>query len=305
MNHKRNPDAESPPKWLKGRGLGPHVKWHVKTDGELSSLAYARETGNLVISDSSGTLTQFDRHGQITTINHLHDPLRRLTWSDDGRFGAALAGEELIYRFDYKLRVIDQITPPDIPIALCISPFGHHMAVSLANGSTVFYNERGRKIARFETLRPLAFLKFCPNEPIVFGAAEHGLVCCHNLAGAEIWQEKNWTNVGGLRTTGDGDLIYLASFAHGIEAYDGDGAAIGSYILDGTVNRIDTSYEPHRLIATTVEGSLFWLDADGELLWSTTLPEEVVDIVCDPFGEWAMIGLVNESVYRLDWASED
>ncbi|MEW4487984.1 hypothetical protein AB1L42_07860 [Thalassoglobus sp. JC818] len=304
MNPARDPELQHAPKWLKGRGLGPRMRWHSTTDGSLEAMAYARETGDLFLADATGTLSRVDRHGQIASITHLHSPPTQLSWSDDGNFGAALCGEDLILRFDRNLKVVGEFTPSEIPLAIAISPFGNHLAVSYVNATTTFYNERRRKIGRFETLRPLAFLRFCPNEPILFGAAEHGLVCCFNLSGAEIWREKNWSNVGGLRLTGDGDLVYLASFAHGVEVYDGDGASVGSYVLDGTVHRLDASYEPNRLIVSTVEGALYWLDADGELLWSTTVSDDVVDLVCDPFGEWAYVGLGQEGVYSLEWRSE-
>jgi hypothetical protein len=39
----------------------------------------------------------------------------------------------------------------------------------------------------------------------------------------------------------------------------------------------------------TVEGNLIWLDADGEISLSTTITDNIVDLVC-PFGEWAIVG---------------
>ncbi len=73
-------------------------------------------------------------------------------------------------------------------------------------------NERKRKIARFETVRPLHFIEFCGTEPVLFGSAENGLLCCHNLAGAQLWQERV---VGAMSVTGAGDIIYLATSATG------------------------------------------------------------------------------------------
>lgn len=295
------PEPAETPRWVCGRGLGPRLKWMVGTDGSLTSMSYARESGDLFFTDASGTITRVNRSGQITALNRLQENVVSLDWSDQGQFGAAIAGENLYIRFNADLSVVHEVELPDVGLAVAVSPFGHHAAVSLSNGRVYFFNERKRRIAQFETIRPLAFLDLCPSEPIVFGAAEHGLVCCYNLTGAEIWQEKNWSNVGGMAMTGDGDLIYLAGFGHGVEAYDGDGASLGSYVLDGTVHRVAVSFEPQRLIAATIERSLIWLDADGELLWSTTVDDDVSQLICDPFGEWAIVGLENKGIYRIDW----
>lgn len=294
--------SNSPPAWLNsGRGLGPRLRWHFGTDGPLTALSLSRETGDLFVADQAGTLYRLDRTGQIQAMTRLPSPAISMSWAEDGSQGAAIVDEETILRFDRNLQVLHKLSLPDVCLGVAVTPFGNHLAVALSDGTNVIYNERKRRISRFETIRPLTFLKFCTTEDVLFGAAEHGLLCCHNLAGAEIWQQKNWANVGKLCCTGDGDLIYLASFAHGIQTLDGDGAAIGSYVLEGTVNRLDVSYEPERLMAATIERALFWLDSDGEMLWATQLDDDVVDICCDPLGEWAVCGLTERGVYRLDW----
>jgi hypothetical protein len=289
------------PGWLAGRGIGPKLRWHFGTDGPLSCLALSREEGSLFVADQSGTLTRLDRRGQIAALTRLPPPIFAIAWSDDGSSGAIVTGEETILRMDHDLHVLHQWKLPDVCVGIAISPYGNHLAVALANGMTLIYNQRKRRIAQFETMRPLSFLEFCTAEPLIFGAAEHGLVCCHNLAGAEIWEQKNWSNVGQLATTGDGDLVYLASFTHGVQTLDGDGVSIGSYVVEGTVKCVDTSFEPDRLIASTIERALYWLDADGELLWGTRVSDDVVDVICDPLGEWAICGLAGQGVYRLDW----
>jgi hypothetical protein len=289
------------PAWLAGRGIGPVIRWHFGTDGPLSCLCLSREDGSVFVADQSGTLSKLDRRGQIAALTHLPTPIFALAWSDDGSSGAVATGEDTVWRVDRDLRVVHQLKLPDVCVGIAVSPYGNHLAVALSDGRTLIYNQGKRRIAQFETMRPLSFLQFCTSEPLIFGAAEHGLVSCHNLSGAEIWQQKNWSSVGGLSITGDGDLVYLASFTHGIQTLDGDGASIGSYVVEGTVNRVDTSFDPDRLVASTIERALYWMDADGELLWGTRVSDDIVDVLCDPLGEWAICGLASEGVYRLDW----
>ncbi|WP_437226928.1 YncE family protein [Planctomicrobium sp. SH661] len=297
--------AHSPPEripaWLPPGGSGPDVKWHVPVSGTLTSLAYSREAGDLFAASDSQQITRIDPFGKVVAVADLPDSIVGLSWSDDGSRGAAIVGDDVVLRLGRDLQVIQKINLPDVCLSVAVSPYGNHLAVSLANGTTLIYNERKRRIAQFETLRPLAFLRFCTSEAILFGAAEHGLICCFNLAGAPIWQQTNWSNVGRLCLTGDGDLLYLASFGHGIQTFDGDGAAVGSYVLEGTVHRIDASYEPGRLVAATIERSLYWLNAGGEMLWSTQVDDDIADLICDPFGAWAICGMARQGIYRLDW----
>ena len=289
------------PKWLSGQGAAPELGWHCGMDGPLVSLSYARESGDLFAADETGTLYRIGRDGQIAALTRFQEPVVALSWSDDGSSGAVISGENRVLRLDRNLQLTHKFELPDVCMSVAVTPFGHQLCVALAGGKNVIYNDRNRRIASFETMRPLSFLRFCATEPLVFGAAEHGMICCFNLSGAEVWREKNWSNVGQLCITGDGEIVYLASFAHGVQTFDGDGDSLGSYVLDGTVHRVSATFEPQRLIAATIERSLFWLDADGEMLWASRLSDDIVDVVCDPLGQWAVCGLAEQGLYQLIW----
>lgn len=289
------------PAWLQGRGVGPELKWSAGTDGALTSLALCRESGHVIVADEVGTLSQLDRFGKISAMTRLPHAAHVVAWSEDGAWGAALVGDSDVVRFNRELQIEWTLSLSDVGIGLAISPFGHHMAVSLANGRNLILNERKRRIAQFESVRPLTHLAFVSTEPRLIAAADHGLLCSYDLNGARLWQEKLWSNTGGLRITGDGDVVYLAGYAHGVDTYDGDGANVGAYIVEGSVRRIATSYEPNRILAATIEQTLYWLDADGQMLWATSVPDDVVDLACDPLGEWAICGFANAGVFRLDW----
>ncbi|HWL09949.1 MAG TPA: WD40 repeat domain-containing protein [Planctomicrobium sp.] len=301
MSNADESDFRNGPSWLSGRGLAPTLKWRVGTDGTLACLCLSRETGEIFSADQTGTIHRIDRKGNIAGLTRVSPSIVSLVWSDDGTQGAAIIGEDEVVRLGQSLKTVHKLSLPDVCLGLAISPYGNHLAVSLANGKTLIYNERSKKIAQFETLRPLSFLQFCSTESLLFGAAENGLVCCFNLTGAEVWQERNLANVGKLAITGEGDLVYTASFAHGVQAFDGDGSFIGAYIVDGTVNRVDASFEPDRVIVSTVERSLYWMDADGDQLWSTNVDNPIVDVLCDPLGEWVVVGLQDKGIYHLDW----
>ncbi len=291
------------PDWVRaGRGIGPSVRWTFATDAPLTGLQLARETGEVLAADETGGLYRIDRRGEYSAVNRLREPIREIAWSDDGQSAVALVGDSQIHRFDRRLQIEWTLNLPELCLQLAIDPYGQYLVVSLADSGNLVFDAMKRRIAGFETIRPLKHLRFLTTESTIVGAAEHGLICCHALDGEQIWQEKLWSNVGEMTTTGDGDLIYIAGFTHGVQTFDGHGDAIGSYIVEGTVNRLATSYEPHRLIAATVERHLYWLDADGELLWSALTPCDVVRLSCDPLGEWTVIGFADGKIICLDWS---
>lgn len=297
---RRSKEIEQPG-WLQGRGQPPQIAWRLGTDGQLVDFCYAREAAEVILTDSSPSLVRATRSGQIQAMIRLKDPLQSLVWSDDGSAGAAIVNNNTLVRFDRMLQTEFMVSLPDTAQALAISPYGNHIAVGLLSGMNLIFNERKKKVAQFETVRPLAYMQFCGTEPLLFAAAEHGLLCCHDLQGAEVWQERLWSNVGGLEIAGDGSFLYLPGFSHGIQTFGGDGAPVGSYVLDGTIDSLAVSYEPQRLFAGSIERQLYWLDSDGELIWTTQLSDDIVRLACDPLGEWGLVGLQNEGLCCLDW----
>ncbi len=267
----------------------------------MTAISLARETGETFVADETGALCRLDRTGRIVALTRLHDPIRKLAWSDDGSAGVALCGEGTVHYFDHTFTSQWKLEIPEPALEVAIAPYGTHVAICAASGENRIYDAGKAKVSRFETIRPLSFAQFVAAEPELIGCAEHGLLCRHRLYGEQLWTEKLWSNVGQLEMTGDGSLIYLASFGHGIQVFDAEGGNVGAYMLDGTVNRAAVSFEPQRVIASTVERSLYWLDPDGELMWATRVPDDVVALQCDPLGEWAICGFRCGRLYRLDW----
>jgi outer membrane protein assembly factor BamB len=182
-----------------------------------------------------------------------------------------------------------------------IDPHGRHIGVALANGQNVVYDVNRKLVCRFETARPLRILKFLASEPAVIGAAEYGLIGRYDLAGTEIWNENVHANIGGICVTGDGQLVYAAVFNHGIRMFDDFGSSCGTYLIEGTAQRLACSFDTSRLLVTTLERHLYWLDEDGEVVFASTLPEEVEQVGCDPLGTGIVCGFASGRLLSLVW----
>jgi outer membrane protein assembly factor BamB len=262
----------------------------------------ARESGEVLVADELGGLYCLDRTGRYSSVTRVREPVTGLTWSDDGQFAYAILGQSEVHRFDRQLQALWKLELQDECLAVATEPFGQYVAIGLSCGLNLIYDGFKRRVARFDSIRPLTFLRFLASEALLVGSADHGLLCCHALSGERLWEEKLWSSVGDLTTTGAGDLIYLAGHTHGVQTFDGHGDPIGSYVVEGTVNHLAASYDPNRLIVSTLERHLYWLDADGELLWSSSPDDDVRFLACDAFGELALCGFASGNVVCLDWS---
>lgn len=288
--------------WLQtGRGLRPRLRWSLTVDAPLVGMELARETGELLAADASGGLYLLDRAGKLSSLSRGFHHLGALAWSDAGCGGAAVFGESTLCLFDRQLKIEWSTELPDAILAIATDPRRQYVVASLANATSVVYDCERRKIGRFETYRPLSFVRCLVAEPRIIAAADYGLLCCHALDGKELWSKKLYSNAGDMTVTGDGRTIFLAGFTQGVQRYDAAGENCGSYVVGGTPDHVSTAFEPNRLAVSTVERHLYWLDEQGEMVWAGVPPDDVCRLQCEPLGTGLICGFRSGRLARLAW----
>ena len=275
------------------------MRWSFATDAPLVGLQFGRESGETLAADESGGLYLLDRQGQITALTRGFHGVLSIAWSDSGNGGAVLLEDRKVCRLTPRLTVDWSRELPDSPLAVAVDPFGNNIAVSMADAATIVLDWKKNLTCEFSTIRPLKFLRFVSTDRKLIGAAEYGLLCCHDFSGNELWNEKIWTNIGDLSITGKADTVLMAGFNHGIQVFDADGGQCGAYMVEGAPNRVSTTFTRERVAATTIEHYLYWMDSDGELLWATEADEDFVGLHSDPLGNGLVCGLRSGRICRL------
>ena len=289
--------------WIaKGQGLRPSLRWSFRTDAPLIDMVLAREAGDVILADESDALYRLDRCGDVASVNRGIGEIRAVAWADTGAWGYLLQGENELTRVNRQLEAEWVVELPEAAMGLSCTPYGHHVAVGLVDGKNRIYDSEAKLVCEYETARPLSFLAFLASEPAIVGAAEYGLLCRHTIGGECVWDEKLWSNVGGMVVSGDGKTILLAGFMYGIQTFDGRGQSRSSFVVEGTAHRASMSVGAERIVAATLEGHLYWLDSEGALLWAANAPEGINQVACDPLGEWLVCAFASGRTVCLDWS---
>jgi hypothetical protein len=288
--------------WLQtGRGRPPRSRWTYTTEAPLTGLKHSRESGQTVAADQTGGVYRIDRNGKLASVTRGFIALNHIASDDVGRRAAVVDEQTRLSFFDEKLRVVWSLELSDAVTALDVEPHGRYVAVALANGKNVVYDAHHLRVFHFETPRPLRHLRFLALRPALVAAAEYGLLCEFDFSGKCVWTAKLPINVGDVTSTGDGGRISLAAFSQGVRHVNGSGEPDGSYLLEGTPNRLSTSIVPFRLAVTTLEGHLYWLDESGEFVWGAALPEDAFAIHTEPLGNGLVCGFQSGRIVSLAW----
>ena len=289
--------------WLvtTGRGDRPTLRWSFTVDAPLTDLRLSRETGEVLAADESGGLYLLNRRGQIRALTRTRHSVKRLAWSDTGVAGAAILDGNVVGWFDHRLQFQWTHDLPDDILGVAIDPYGTHVAVGQADGVNVIYSQSHKKITRFETIRPLRHLQFLTQSMEILVASEYGFAGRYTLGGAPVWNSKLWSNVGDFAATGDGRSLFLAGFAHGVQAFDGQtGNTRGSFICDGSVGLVSCGFTKRDVVGYTLERTLFSVDDEGNPKWNVTVPEDVHRIILSPLSDFIICGFASGRIMRFD-----
>jgi hypothetical protein len=202
---------------------------------------------------------------------------------------------------DRSLSMVWSLSLYDRVTALALDPFGRHVAVALGNRDVRIYTTTRRRVADFEVVRPLRFLQLTATEPKLIGAAEDGLLGTYTVGGKTVWDAHLFATCGDMAASGDGAVILLAGFAHGIQKFDRAGANRGAFVVEGTPARISTCFDGSRIAAATLERQVFLLDRGGRLLWAAVAGDDVTSVRCDATGRVVTIGFAEGRIERLSW----
>lgn len=292
----------NPREWLmRGKGQTPQLTWSFSTDAPLAWLELARESGEVLAADSSGGIYLIDRNGRVVAVTRGQTPVRGLAWSDNGAAGVALIGDARLHWFSRQLEFRSQYELSETALAVAVDPHGEYVAASLVTGMNLIFDGPRKPIHRFESQRPFVKLQFLSESAGLIGVADYGLLSSRTFQGGIVWEEKLWASAGDIAVSGNGEMVLVACFAHGIMRHDGDGNQTGSYQVEGTAARVACSYLPYRIVAATIERHLYWMNADGKMIWAAEAPEDISRVACDPLGKGLICGFASGRIVRLDW----
>jgi hypothetical protein len=288
--------------------LDPGVAWTIVTDAPLKGIALAREALRLLAWDDAGQVYLLDTEGQFLAVSRTPGPVLFGAISDDGSLIALVGEGARLWLYGADLEMFDDRAVITDPTALAIDAHGRYLAVASKMNLVQFYNRHGKLAGRFETRQHLSLLAFVPGVAVVVGVGAFGSISCYELAekssgkleGEMAWTEQLMSGVGRLSMTGDGGMILIACYTHGVQRFDLRGQNEGAYHLGGSASLAVPDFPGRTIAVATQEGDLAILNGTGNVRWKTTLPRPAVALEVDALGRFIIYGLASGEITRLD-----
>jgi WD40 repeat protein len=275
--------------------------WSQTIPAPLRGLSLARERETILAWDGQDGLFLFDHAGKIQGQRPSPAPIAAACCAEDGSVYAVAGSQtpmvcwlapDLAPRWQRPLR--------QRATALAVEPLGRCLAVADAGGSLRVLNARGRTLWQATTLRPLHYLAFVPEKPVLVGAADFGLVVCFGASGECLWRDGLVAHVGSLAVSGEGSSVLLACFSDGLVRYNTSGPEQQRLPLESPCPLVALSYDGDSLLTADRQNRLCLRDSKGVLRDHLNLDAPVVAVAMGALGDYAVVGLANGAIQRFD-----
>jgi len=279
------------------------------TDAPLKGMALAREAGVVFAWDEADQLYRINARGEFQSVARAPGRIVAAAISDDGSVVGLLGEGSKLWVMDGDFTLLHERNSIADALSIAIDPHGRYFAVGSKLSVVQFYSTHAKLAGRLETKQPLSSLLFIPNQPFLVGIGAYGSIAgielfakgaSGHLDGATVWYEALMSGVGRLATTGDGAMILVSCFTHGVQRHNLEGKSEGAYHLGGSASQAVPDFSGRLIAVATSEGELAILSATGNVRWRTTLPHPALCLETDALGRFVIHGQGTGEIVRLD-----
>jgi hypothetical protein len=276
-------------------------------------MALAREAGSVFAWDEADQLYRIDARGQFQSVARAPGKILQGAVSDDGSLVALLGEGSRLWLLDGDFELVHDRSVISEALSIAVDPHGRYVAVGSKLNVVQFYSRHAKQAGKFETRQPLSSLVFIPDRMFLVGIGAYGSIAGIELStigsngsldGDVVWYEALMSSTGRLATTGDGQMILVSCFTHGIQRYDLEGRSEGAYHLGGSAGHAVPDFAGRSIAVATIEGELAILSGAGNVKWRTSLNRPAMALETDALGRYLVYGQATGEIVRVDFHSE-
>jgi WD40 repeat protein len=276
-------------------------------------MALAREAGSVFAWDDADQLYRIDPRGQFQSVARAPGKILHGAVSDDGSLVALLGEGTRLWLLNGDFELVHDRSVISDPISIAVDPHGRYVAVGSKMNAVQFYTRHAKQAGKFETRQPLSSLIFVPDKMFLVGIGSYGSIAGIELStvggngsldGDIVWYEALMSSTGRLATTGDGQMILVSCFGHGIQRYDLEGRSEGAYHLGGSAAHAVPDFPGRSIAVATLEGELAILSGAGNVKWRTSLTRPAMALETDALGRYLVYGQTTGEIVRIDFQLE-
>jgi hypothetical protein len=277
------------------------VLWTHRLGASADGLAFARETGHVLVWDAHPWLVLLNRRGELQGQIHLDAPGVAGAAADDGSALAVADDRGQVSWLARDLTPRWRLRLQHRPTALAMDPLGRGLAVADIGCRLHWFDPAGNPARpALDVQRPLVHLLIPPAAPVLLAASDFGLIGAIDSLGRWLWQDAPVVHLGGLACSGDAQTVAVSCFSDGVRRYTGVGRPQPVLSTPEPCRLTALTYGGSRALVAGVFGGVHGLDGSGRILADHRSDQPVVGIALAPRGDRSVIALADGQICGLD-----
>jgi WD40 repeat protein len=185
--------------------------------------------------------------------------------------------------------------------AVALTPLGDYLAAADAAGNLSLFTRKGKLVWRTQSPRPLHFLAFVPEKPLLAGSADYGLVACFDVKGNMLWRDGLVAHVGSLAVNGDGSRIVLACYTDGLTRYGVQNSKPERQPLPDACRLAALSYDGRCSLTAGLLSTVTLRDVQTRVMGEQQLEAPATVLALSALADRALIGTATGLVQSFRW----
>jgi hypothetical protein len=268
-------------------------------------LALAREKCWLLAWDQSHWLYVLNHAGQRQGQFHFPGTLVAACCADDGSAYAAVGNKGEVAWLTPDLMPRWNTTLPHSAVAAAMDSFGQCLAVSNARGNVTIFNNQGQEQVNIQTPRPMHYLAFLPQVPLLVGCADYGLVAGFGLDGSMRWRDGLVAHAGSLSVNGDGSKILVACFSEGLQGYDLAGKKLERLPVVEPYRLVSQTFSGQSILVAGMSNRLHLLDSAGKAMATQLVDKPIAALALSALGDHATVAIADGGIVQWSIRQEE
>lgn len=279
--------------------------WSYRLGAAAAGLAYAREAAYVLAWDANLWLSLVNRRGQLQGKAKQEAVVAAAAAAEDASAFAVATTQGHVAWLGRDLTPRWKQTLVRRPTALAIDSLGTALAVADEDGRLHLFDAAGLALGPpVPTPRPAAHLAFLPGQAVLVAAGDFGWIAAFDLRGKRwLWQDSPVVHLGDLACSGDGSTVAVACYSEGLRRYDAAGRPRPPLPTPEPARLASATYAGDSYLVGSVFGTVYGLDAEGQVRSNRRMEPAPVGLALAPRGEAAVVALADGRLMGLDLAS--
>lgn len=294
------------------RSMKTPLEWVFVADTPVEAIHLSSESQKIVIRDQSGRVVCLTTSGEPLASQITPEPIRLSAADQAGQLLVFILGKRSLVLMDWDLNLLAERQLHSEPISLAVDPLGLYLAVGFMGNETRLYTRAGKPSGSFETRQPLAHMAFMPGTSKLLGSTRFDQLICaeleqgkgHQLDTEVAWTQNTGVAIGHLHVIGGASKILASCNNMGLQRLNLEGDNEGTYQLGGTVLESASDFPGRFFLASTLEGSLLAVNANGSVMWEHTTGGPWRHLCMDALGRFGLAASALGEVVKIDLSTE-